>query len=697
MYNVYLNEYNLLMGSGGISYLPFVSGILSANAKKIPQLKKNFNFRPFIFVPETADNIIKNYYTEKPDIAVFSISMWNEQLSLEVAKKIKKKWNPLIIFGGPSCPHNPTEYFKKYDFIDIAVRAEGEDAFNDILLKYLNGSNFENIPNVSFRDRNGDCKINLNSIKFNRDLDVYPSPYLTGEYDYLFENVTDHKFQVIVETNRGCPFLCTYCYWGKGGTTTKYRFHSLERVFDEIDWIAEKKIKYVFNADSNFGMHKRDIEIAKKLVDTKTNTGYPEKFRTCWGKNTSEQIFKIASLLNKHDMEKGVTLARQTNSKEALKNVKRDNIKLNAYSDLEKKFNHLKIPVYAEMILGLPGETNDSWEDGLSSLVDTSINNQIFVYQAEIYPNTEMNEERYREKHGIKSTKIRLNEIHCTPREQEWLKEYQEIVTQTNTMTIMDWKKRNIFSVVLMLLHSFKVGFYYLNYFINELKIPSREFFTGFIKHANPKDTPFIYNSIIAQIEKWTDDILNGSGRGIYIEKYSDVFLDIEELIFIDLSENWKGLYDEFEFIINKILEEKNIFAEDQILKEIKKYQLLRMPEINGKNKEETFSYNIAEYMFACSSQEKAQLKKATNTVKTIGVVNFNDNKPEFVKKKIIWARKSDKIKNDIDFDIKKLEEARKIEINLEEKESDNKPQLFDETNKFDKYSAIDIKNNRRL
>ena len=97
-------------------------------------------------------------------------------------------------------------------------------------------------------------------------------------------------------------------------------------------------------------------------------------------------------------MEKGVTLARQTNSKEALKNVKRDNIKLDAYSDLEKKFNHLNIPVYAEMILGLPGETNESWEDGLSSLVDTSINNQIFIYQAEIYPNTEMNEDTYRKK-----------------------------------------------------------------------------------------------------------------------------------------------------------------------------------------------------------------------------------------------------------------------------------------------------------
>ena len=84
------------------------------------------------------------------------------------------------------------------------------------------------------------------------------------------------------------------------------------------------------------------IKIAEKLIETKIKSNYPEKFRTCWGKNTSEQIFKIANMLHVHDLEKGITLARQTNSKEALKSVKRDNIKLESYANLEKKFNSLK-------------------------------------------------------------------------------------------------------------------------------------------------------------------------------------------------------------------------------------------------------------------------------------------------------------------------------------------------------------------
>ena len=74
-------------------------------------------------------------------------------MSLKLASYLKEKYNCLIVFGGPSCPHNPTEYFEKYKFIDVAIRSEGEDAFNGILQNYLMGKdNFPEIPNVAYRD-----------------------------------------------------------------------------------------------------------------------------------------------------------------------------------------------------------------------------------------------------------------------------------------------------------------------------------------------------------------------------------------------------------------------------------------------------------------------------------------------------------------------------------------------------------------
>lgn len=697
--NVFFNEYNLLMGSGGVTYLPFVSGILSANAKKITKINNNCKFHKFIFHPDTPENIIKHYYKEMPHIATFSISMWNERLSLKVAKILKDKFNTLIIFGGSSCPHYPTEYFEKYPFIDIAIRAEGEDAFNEVLLRYLDDKkDFSKIANVAFRDKKSNrCIVNYEKINFTKDLDIYPSPYLAGEFEYLLPEDKDHNYQIIIETNRGCPFLCTYCYWGKGGNTVKYRFHSLDRVFAEIDWAARKKIQYLFNADSNFGMHRRDVKIAEKLIKTKIMTGYPDKFRTCWGKNTSEQIFKIANMLHVNDLAKGITLARQSNSKEVLKNVKRDNIKLDAYSDLEKKFNNLQIPVYAEMIMGLPGETYNSWINGLGSLLDSNINNQIFVYQAEMYPNTELNEQSYRKKHGIKTLKIELQETHCSPKEQEWLKEYQEIVIETSTMSKKDWKKRNLFSVVLMVIHSFKVAFYIMNYLKKEMKISGKDFIKFICDNANKKNHPIIYSNLIMKFDNWSNNVLTGKARSIYDPKYSDVYLDIEELIFLEISGKFELFYNELKDLVKDLIGKKKWEKNYEIINEIFMYQDLRMPRVNMNNLKLNFSYNIAEYMFGFSINKKIKLKKCANSVQTVNTKNYANNYWEFTKKKVIWARKSDKIKNEIDYDNKTIEKMKKIEksmiggMNYPEKK--HKVNMFDKLRKFKKYDSLEIKN----
>ena len=694
-FNVFFNEYNLLMGSGGVAYLPLVSGILCANAKKNDNIRKNFSFKKFIFNPDTAENIIKNSYKEIPHIAAFSIAVWNEQLSLKVAKMLKEKYNTFIIFGGASCPHDPRDYFEKYPFLDVAIRAEGEDAFNSVLLRYLENKNdYSKIPNVAYRNpKDNKCILNLERLNFERDLDMYPSPYLSGEFEYLVPDEKDHNYQVIIETNRGCPFLCTYCYWGRGGNTTKYRYHSLERVFAEIDWIAKKKIRWVYNADSNYGMHRRDKDIAQKVIDTKIATGFPEKFRTTWGKNTSEQIFTIANMLHTHDLGKGITLARQTNSKETLKNVKRDNIKLEAYTDLEKKFNDLKIPVYAEMIMSLPGETYDSWVDGLGSLLDSYVNNQILVYPAEVYPNTEMNEKSYREKYKIITKQIKLHETHCSPKDQKWINEVQEIIVGTYSMTQDDWKRRNLFSVVLMVMHSFKAGFYIMNYLKGEHNISGKDFIKYICNSADIIKHPFIHKNFVKKIEDWTNSMLNGKGKAIYNPKYSDVYLDIEEIIFLDISQNFEKFYLELKDMLKNFIGEKKWKDNYEIIEEIFKYQNLRMPRINMGNKSESFNYNIAEYMFYFGSYRTLKLTKSKNIIKTVNCKSYENNYWEFTKKKVIWARKDDKIKNDLDFDnkiLKEMKEIQKDKIEKENFEKELKINMFDKINKFKKYDSLE-------
>ena len=678
--NIYFNEYNLLMGSGGIVYLPFVSGILSAYIKTSEKVKKYFQVMPFIFVPDSVENILLSY--KNPSIACFSISMWNEQLSLQVASEVKKKYpDCLIIFGGAQCPHDPRDYMNEHLFIDICVRAEGEEAILLIVEKSLETlNNFSGIPNVAFRGPNGVININVETPNYDRSLDAFPSPYLSGEFDYLLSK-DNHGYQAIVETNRGCPFLCTFCYWGKGGNNTKYRFRSLETVFADLEYLSDKKVEYIFNADSNFGMHQRDYEIALKLIELKKKNGYPDKFRTCWGKNTSERIFKIASLLQLYKLDKGVTLARQSNSEEVLKNIKRDNIKLEAYEFLEKNFNKLQVPVYAELILGLPGETIESWKSGIDNMLNAGLNNQLFIYQAEVYPNTELGSLDYQTKFKIQTTKIDLNEIHCSPRQSNWVGEYQNIVTQTYSFTQDDWRVMTKYSLATMLLHSMKAGLYIIAYIHKRFNIQYSQIIEAFMG----SNKEFI-SSIFVYFDKYISNLIKGKGRGIVDERYSEVYLEAEEVAFLKITERKEIFFDELFATLKEFI--PSDFQEE--FKEVVRFQEAIFPVYSKQANTVTYSFNsnVPEYCYSIFINQDVELNK-TETKLTVDAEGF-DSFYEFTKKKLIWARKSGTIllttnlgkemleKNKVSFDVENFSNEKSFNISL-----------FEEgRTKFDKFSS---------
>ena len=128
---VYMNEFNVRMGKA--TYLPLVSGILRAYAETNEKIRANYRFKPFLFCIDRFENLIARY-DEEPAMATFSICMWNEQLSLQLAREIKARWpNCLIVFGGSQSPHDSKAYLAEHAFIDVAVRAEGEEAFYGIL------------------------------------------------------------------------------------------------------------------------------------------------------------------------------------------------------------------------------------------------------------------------------------------------------------------------------------------------------------------------------------------------------------------------------------------------------------------------------------------------------------------------------------------------------------------------------------
>jgi radical SAM superfamily enzyme YgiQ (UPF0313 family) len=639
---VYFNEYNVLMSN--TAYLPFVSGLLCAYAKRHKKITEVYDFLPFLFYRDKPELILEKY--ESPSIAAFSVSMWNEQLNLHIAEKVKQRYPEcLIVFGGPQVPFDAQRYFDKHWFIDISVRGEGEITFTEILERAIDSEDFSGIAGISWRDNKTRHYVkNAEERLSPKDMDTFPSPYLDGVYEYLFKENNGLNFQAIVETNRGCPFNCSFCFWGQGGLSTKWRFHSLERFRSEIEWCGKHQIRYVFNADSNFGMHKRDYDIAACLVKTKTQYGYPEKFRTCFGKNTNKRIFEIGKLLHENDLEKSVTLSRQTNCEQALENVGRKNIKMSNFNDLQILFNEYGIPVYSEMILGLPGESYESWTKGIEQHLRSGLKNQLFVYLCEVYPNTELAEPAYQQKFGIVTRKIVLTEIHSSARKRSEIQEYQDIIVATKSMPIEDWRNSAKFAWLTMLLYSMKLGFFILKYLVDRYDLSYTDLIRYICELQIPSDTDSVFQQELEHFENHLDNLLKGKGRGQVIAKYGPLYWDVEEAAFLRVTEKLDKFYEDFSEIVKRFLIEKAISYDENELSEVIKYQNMRVPSQTGTGvMEYAFSSNLPEYFEHCLRSKPKHLKKEQQLLK-LSPKDFGNDRIRYAREVVIWGRKSDKI-----------------------------------------------------
>ena len=636
---IYLNEFNMMMGNA--TYLPLVSGLLRATAEANNVVRGNYAFEPFIFHMDRPETIMDIY--EAPDVAAFSVCMWNEQINLHIAEKVKARWpDCLIVFGGPQVPHKAADYFAEFPFIDAAVRAEGEEAFTEILIRHLESERFDKITGISWRDPDtGDCIHNIEERPFVRDLDEYPSPYLQGYYDYLLAENPEINFQVIMETNRGCPFLCTFCLWGKGGLSRKYRYHSLDRVRAELDWCAENEIQYVFNADSNFGMHKRDWDIAIHIVELKKQYGYPEKFRTCYGKNTDERIFEIGALFHEHQIEKGITLSRQSLNEVTLKAVKRDNIKLEVYSSLQQRFNDREVPVYCEMILGLPGETYDSWKEGIETLLGTGLKNQLFIYHCQVFTNTELADPAYIKEHGMTTQRMVLDATHIVVHRDGWISEFEDTVIATNTLSNDDWRRASIFSWMTMLMHSMKAGFFLMGYLTDRYGVRYTDFLEFMAELKMAPGNGAIIRREVGRFNDKLDDMMAGRGRGSHAPEYGDIYWDMEEFSFLRIAEDLDRFYDEFEILLVDFLTGMGKDFDPDEVREAVRYQRLRIPYFHRTDDcEQIFRFNFPEYFEKRLGTHPVPLRKEPQTLR-FQQTDFAGDTVDYAREVILWGRKS--------------------------------------------------------
>jgi tRNA A37 methylthiotransferase MiaB len=531
--NIYFNEYNVPTNNS--IYFPFSSGLLQAYVQQFPEITANYHFQPFLFVRDKVDDILKKY--ENPDIVCCSVSVWNFELSLEVAKRVKQKYpKSYIIFGGPHVPLDGALLYEKYPFIDIMVYGEGERIFKDVLIERLEGR--EPYKTVLRHDAPA------------KELDIFPSPYTTNVFDEIMKSYPHIEFKAIVETNRSCPFSCSFCFWGQSSLIKKMAYHDMDFIKNEAQWIGSNNIPYVFCADANFGMFKRDIEIANIYSDTKATHSFPEKFRVCYGKNAVETVFQTATILSKADLAKTVTLAIQSNNQEVLDVIQRSNIKQSAYDNLQKRYTEQNIPTYTELILGLPLETKETFVNGIQSILESVINNQIFIYHCQILPNTELADPAYMEKHGIITARIPLAEVHGSYRSGDLVQEFEENIIGTNTMPVPDWKECAVIAWIVQLLHGLKIGFDVTEWLVSNYNVSYMDLY-AFLATSNVREFKNFY--------RIAEEITEGQSRCKIDKRYGNIYYEPEEMAFLNILSTKKRFYRELHAAIVLFLKTQDL------------------------------------------------------------------------------------------------------------------------------------------
>ena len=209
----------------------------------------------------------------------------------------------------------------------------------------------------------------------------------------------------------------------------------------------------VSNCDANYGILKRDIDMTRSLVSAKAKYGYPQTFRTSFAKNSNETIWDIANILHGAGMLKSVTLALQSLDADVLVNIKRKNIKFDKFGDLVRRYAEAGIPTYTELILGLPGESLDTFLDGVERCLEAGQHGGLFVYCNLLLENTEQNTPGYIAAHGLKTRVLEAMLTHGTP-DPSIVRERQEIVVETAAMPHADWKRAYLYGKVLEVFHA---------------------------------------------------------------------------------------------------------------------------------------------------------------------------------------------------------------------------------------------------
>jgi len=309
-----------------------------ANMNELQEVTRIYEFVKTDNVNEIAGKLLP----DKPLIIGIGVYIWNASETSKLVKLLKKvSPETTVILGGPEVSHLP--FRVDFDSADYIIQGESDLEFYKLVKSILDGS--------VTSDRIIRAEVpNLADIKL-------PYQYYTDE---------DISNRVIyVEASRGCAFTCEFCLSSIDKSVRKFDIKILLQEFDKLWGRGARHFKFV---DRTFNL---DIKITNMILDYFL-VREPEYFLhfevvpDYFPNSVKEKLklFPPASV----QLEIGI----QTLNLEVANRIRRklnyEKIKENITFLIEQTRNHLHL----DLIIGLPGETIESFGNNLNTLTSLS-------------------------------------------------------------------------------------------------------------------------------------------------------------------------------------------------------------------------------------------------------------------------------------------------------------------------------------
>jgi radical SAM superfamily enzyme YgiQ (UPF0313 family) len=335
--------------------------------------------------------------------------------------------------GGPNIrtDHEGIKSFLELNsFVDMYVTNEGEVPFTTLLTQISSESTPDEVRSLGITACFSLVNNNLkgeHSLANIRDLDYIPSPYQTG----ILDSFLIPEFIPLFESNRGCPYTCTFCNWGSSAMR-KLKTFGMDRIHGDMTYVAQRGITFdnwTF-ADANFGILSRDIDIARDIKALYDKYHPFHSLTIWWAKNAKKNMVEIAKIL------KGLSnayVAFQTLDTDVGELIRRKNIPIARLEDLQKSLVSASERFHTDVLLGLPGETRESHLNSLQRAYELGFDS-IGGGEIRLLKGSELETDESREKFGLK-TKYRLVQEGFGVYRGQFIGEFEESVRSTNWIT----------------------------------------------------------------------------------------------------------------------------------------------------------------------------------------------------------------------------------------------------------------------